>query len=164
LGGQALRTSVNVPPASIKGLITMDEVVVGKGLQSDSLSRLKVYLFKAEDCRPLVELQESCRRAIADPHADPLRAYNACHRHLTQAVALVPRLPSVDSTETDRQGSYRFENVPAAGRYQVVGVKMVQGAEPLVIVGVTGKLKAGESVTLNLSANDPWTRAATPRP
>jgi hypothetical protein len=42
----------------------------------------------------------------------------------------------------------------------VVGIKEVVGAEPLVIVGMTNKLKAGERVTLHLSANDPWTMAA----
>jgi hypothetical protein len=68
----------------------------------------------------------------------------------------------VASTEADREGFYRFENLPAAGRYQVVGVKEVEGAEPLVIVGITIKLKARERVTLHLSANGPWTRASVP--
>jgi hypothetical protein len=145
----------------IAGRITIDEVV-GRNLQSNPVSKLRIYLLRFEDSRPLQELQQRCRRAVAQPGADPLRAYDTCAQSLRQAVALVPTLPSVANTETDREGSYRFENVPLAGRYQVVGVKEVEGGEPLLIVGVTNRLKAGAHVTLNLSANDPWTRAAEP--
>jgi len=67
----------------------------------------------------------------------------------------------VATTETDRDGQYDFAGVRAPGRYSVVGVKMVEGAEPLVMVGLTDKLRAGERVTLELSANYPWTRDAT---
>jgi multidrug efflux pump subunit AcrA (membrane-fusion protein) len=80
---------------------------------------------------------------------------------LRQAVEIVPTPPVVATTETDRDGQYEFAEVLAAGRYRMVGVKLVEGAEPLV-VGITEKLKAGERVTLNLSANSPWTRDATP--
>jgi hypothetical protein len=52
------------------------------------------------------------------------------------------------------------ETSRAARRYHVVGIKIEKGSEPLVIVGVTNRLKGGERVTLNLSANDPWTGAA----
>ena len=156
--GHALRTTVNVPLAGIAGRITVDEVV-GRKLQSDPVLKLKLYLLKVEDSRPLQDLQLRCRRAVAQPNADPLRAYNTCAQSLAEAVALVPKLPYVASTETDREGFYTFENVPTTGRYQVVGVKQVEGGEPLVIVGITNKLKAGERVTLHLSANDPWTRA-----
>jgi copper(I)-binding protein len=45
----------------------------------------------------------------------------------------------------------------------VVAVKKVPGAEPIMVVGVTNKVKAGERVTINLSANNPWTRATTPQ-
>jgi hypothetical protein len=159
--GQALRTTVTVPVGGIAGRITIDEVV-GRNVQSDPVSRLKLYLLRVEDSQPLQDLQQRCRRAVADPGADPVRAYNTCAQSLRRALALVPQLRSVASTETDREGFYRFENVPAAGRYHVVGVKEVEGAEPLVIVGVTNKLKRGERVTLNLSANDPWTTAAAP--
>jgi hypothetical protein len=159
---QALRTTVNVPVGGIAGRITFDEVV-GRNVQSNPVSKLKLYLLRVEDSRPLQDLQQRCRRAVAQPGADPLRAYNTCAQGLRQALALVPQLRSLASTETDRQGFYRFDNVPAAGRYHVVGVKEVEGAEPLVIVGVTNKLKAGERVRLNLSANDPWTRAAAPQ-
>jgi hypothetical protein len=68
----------------------------------------------------------------------------------------------VATTETDRDGQHEFAGVAVAGRYQVEGVKMVEGAKPLMIVGITDKLRAGERVTLDLSANYLWTRAAMP--
>jgi hypothetical protein len=77
-------------------------------------------------------------------------------------VEIVPTLHSVAITETDRDGQYEFAAVPASDRYRVVGVKSVEGAEPLVLVGLTDKLRAGDRVTLNLSGNYPWTRDATP--
>jgi hypothetical protein len=63
---------------------------------------------------------------------------------------------------SSHDGGCELTEIPAGGRYNVVGVKTVEGAEPLVLVGTTYKLKAGESVTLDLSANDPWTRSKTP--
>ena len=160
-GRQALRSTMQVPAAGVRGHITIDEVV-GKKLQSDPIPKLKLYLLRVDDSRPLVELQESCRHAVADPRADPLRAYQTCAQNLRRAVDLVPTLPSVATTETDRDGQYEFAGVPATGRYRVVGVKLVEGAEPVVVVGIVERLKAGERVTLNLSANFPWTRDATP--
>ena len=88
-----------------------------------------------------------------------MSVYNTCSQSLAEAIELVPNLPAVASTETDRDGNYTFDDVPAAGRYQVVGVKQGEGGEPIVVVGVTQKLKAGDRVTLNFSANDPWTRS-----
>jgi hypothetical protein len=160
-GGQALRSTPNIPAAGIRGHITIDEVV-GRTAQTNPVPNLKLYLLRVDDSRPLVELQEGCRRAVADPNADPLRSYRTCDQNLRQAVDLIPTLRPVATTETDREGQYEFAGVPAAGRYHVVGVKKVEGAEPLVIVGITNRLRAGERVTLDLSANAPWTRAATP--
>jgi hypothetical protein len=85
---------------------------VGKKLQSDPIPRLKLYLLRVEDSRPLVELQEGCRRATADP----LRAYRTCDQNLREAVEIVPTLHSVAITETDRDGQYEFAAVPAADR------------------------------------------------
>jgi hypothetical protein len=146
---------------AVRGQITIDEVV-GKKVQSNPIPKLKLFLLRVDDSLPLVELQQSCRRATADLHADPLRVYQTCSQNLRQAVALVPTLHAVATTETDRDGRYEFAAVPTADRYRVVGIKTVEGGEPLVTVGITNKLKPGESVTLNLSANDPWTRDATP--
>jgi len=160
-GGQALRSTVKVPPAGLRGRITIDEVV-GRQSQSSPITKLKIYLLRVEDSRPLVELQDGCRRAMKDPGADLVRAYDLCSRNLRRLVDIVPTLPSVATTETDRDGGYEFAEVPAAGRYYVVGVKPVEGAEPLAMVGSTNKMRAGESVTPNLSANDPSTRASTP--
>lgn len=113
-----------------------------------------------EDSRRFQELQQRCRRATAQPKADPLSVYNICTQSIAEAVDLVPNLPSVARAEMDREGFYEFESVRAAGRYHVVGVKKGEGSELLVIVGVTQKSKGGERVTLNLSENDPWTGAA----
>ncbi|MFZ0962504.1 MAG: hypothetical protein WAO35_16530 [Terriglobia bacterium] len=131
-------------------------------MQSSPIPKLKLFLLRVDDSKPLVDLQERCWHAVADPKADPVRAYNTCDQSLRQAATLVPTLPSIATTETDRDGQYEFAGVPAAGRYHVVGVKIVEGAEPLVIVGMTNRLRAGERVTLDLSANTPWTRATAP--
>ena len=159
--GQALRTTVKAPTGEVRGHITIDEVV-GTKAQSNPVPELKLYLLRVDDARPLVVLQENCRRATSDPNADPVRAYQTCDQSLRQAVNLVPTLPSVATTETDRDGQYEFAEVPATGRYKVVGVKKVEGAEPFLLVGMTNRLRAGERITLNLSANDPWTKATTP--
>jgi len=160
-GGQALRPTLRAPVAGVTGHITIDEVV-GRKMQSNPIPKLKLFLLRVEDSQPLVELQQGCRRATADPDADPLQAYRTCSQNVRKAVTLVPTLPSVATTETDRDGQYEFAAVPAAARYRVVGVKIVQGAEPIVMVGLTEKLQAGARVKLDLSANFPWTRDATP--
>lgn len=160
-GGQALRSTTKVTSAAVTGQITIDEVV-GKQLHSNPVPKLKVYLLRIGESQPLVELQQSCRRATADPKADPLRAYQTCDQNLRHAVELLPTLHAAATTETDHNGKYEFAEVPSVGRYRVVGIKLVEGAEPLVVVGLTNELKPGASVTLNLSANFPWTRDATP--
>ncbi len=160
--GQTLRSTVRVPASSVRGRITIDEVV-GREPQTNPIPKLKIYLFRADDTKALVELQEACRRGMKDPGANLMRAYDTCSQNLRRVVEMVPTLPAVATTETDRDGGYEFAEVPALGRYYVVGVKPVEGAEPLAIVGFTNKMQAGGRVTLNLSANDPWTRATTPR-
>ena len=144
-GQQALRSTVRIPTAGVRGRVTIDEVV-GHAVQSNPIPKLKLYLLRVDDTRPLVQLQESCRRATADPHADPLRAYRTCSQNLRSAVALVPTLPSVATAETDRDGGYEFAAVPASGRYHVVGVKMVEGGEPIVMVGIVECTKSLEQI------------------
>ena len=160
-GGQALRSTPKVATAGVRGQITMDEYV-GSKLQSSPVPKLKMYLLRVPDSKPLVALQERCRRVTAAPNADPMQVYRTCDQNLKEAVDLVPSLPAVATAETDRDGQYEFPEVPATGSYHVVGVKTVEGGSPLVLVGMTNKLKAGDRVTLNFSANDPWTRAKTP--
>jgi len=77
-------------------------------------------------------------------------------------VNLIPTLPTVGVAETDHEGQYEFNEIPATGRYRVVGVKPVEGAEPILVVGLTEKLRAGQILKFDLSANLPWTRDATP--
>ena len=161
LSGQALRSSPTARTAGVTGHITINEVV-GKQAQSTPIAKLKLYLVRAEDGRPLIDLQGSCRRAMKDPGEDAMRAYNTCSEGLRRFVELVPTLPAVATTETDRDGSYEFAEVPASGRYYVVAVKTLEGAEPWAMVGLTNKLVAGQRVTMDLSANDPWTQPKTP--
>ena len=70
-------------------------------------------------------------------------------------------VPCVATTATDCDGRYEFAGLPAAGRYHMAGV-MVEGAELLLIVAITSNMRAGEGITLNLSANYPWIRDAMP--
>src|SRR5579872_2957943 len=69
-GQQALRSTIRIPTAGLRGRITIDEVV-GRAVQSNPIPKLKLYLLRAEDTKPLVQLQESCRRATADANSNP---------------------------------------------------------------------------------------------
>lgn len=158
-GAQALRSIPKPASANVRVHITIDEVV-GRKVQTNPIPKIKLYLLLVENTRPLVELQEACRRATADPNAIPYQTYRTCDQNMRQAVTLVSTLPAVATAETDRDGQYDFGEVPPAS-YKVIAVKNVEDGEPIVIVGATNKLKTGEHVTLNLSANDPWTRTAT---
>ncbi len=161
LWGQALRSSPTARTAGVKGHITLDEVV-GKEAQSTLVPKLKLYLVRADDGRELIALQDNCRRATKDPAEDPMRVFNICSAALRRVVELVPTLPAVATTETARDGSYEFAEVPAAGRYYVLGVKTLEDAEPWAMVGLTHRLVPGQRITLDLSPNDPWTHPKTP--
>jgi len=146
-----------VLPATIEGRITV-VLIVNRTRETNPLRSLPVYLFAVEDSRPLQALQRRCRGALAQPRMDPVSVYETCRKCLAEAAELVPRLPATATTQTDREGFYRFDNVPALRRYQVVGVK-VEEDEPIVIVGLTPRLRSGQRVALDLSENDPWTSA-----
>lgn len=161
LWGQALRSSPTARTAGVKGHITIDEVV-GKEAQSTPVPKLKLYLVRADDSRELIALQESCSRATKDPGKDPMRVFNICSEALRRVVELVPTLPAIATTETGGDGSYEFAEVPAAGRYYVLGVKTLEDAEPWAMIGLTQRLEPGQRITLDLSPNDPWTHAKTP--
>jgi hypothetical protein len=124
---------------------------------------LTVYLFTLEASKPFQDLQQRCRRAMAAPRADPVQTYQLCDKALAEAVELIPRLRATATTQTDRDGSFRFENVAAGRRYQVVGVKPGEGGSPVVVVATTARLRQGENVTLSLSENEPWTGSLFPR-
>jgi hypothetical protein len=147
-----------MPTASVSGRVTV-HMTVGRTFGEHPVASLPLYLLRVEDSKAFQELQRKCRRAVARTQADAAAAaYETCTASLADAAKLVPELPATASGKTDREGNFRFENVPARGRYQVVGVKY-EGDEPVVIVGLTPPLKAGGETQLRLSENDPWTAA-----
>jgi len=148
--------------ADIQGKVTVD-MTINRTFGTHPVRDLTLHLLKVEDARPLQELQIKCRSAVSKPKADPVAAYQLCSKGLAEAVELVPRLPLAATTRTDREGFYRFDGVETGKQYQVVGVKVEDGT-PIVIVGLTGKLKPGERVRVDLSENDPWTNAVPPQP
>jgi hypothetical protein len=76
---------------------------------------------------------------------------------LAEAFELVPRLPAVATARTDRDGSFRFDNLEPGRRYHLVGIKPGGVGSPVVIVATTARLRPGEHLALELSENDPWT-------
>jgi hypothetical protein len=148
------------PLTSIGGRITVVETI-NHTVAARTLPNLTVYLFDLDQSKPLQQLQHKCRRTTAKPgggDATAFAAYNFCVDCLGQAVELVPYLNSAGATRTDGDGYYKFEDVPPARWYQVVVVKVEDG-EPIVIVGLTPKLKPAQRVTIDLRENDPWTNA-----
>ena len=158
--GRAGAQSRATAPATIEGRITVVEAI-NRSVEATPIRNRAVYLFNLGQSKPLQELQHRCRKAPAKPGGDAgtaFAAYNACNSNLGEAVKLVPQLPAVAMTKTDNDGHYKFENVPPAQRYQVVMVMMEDG-DPIVIVGLTTKLKAEQRLTIDLRENDPWTNA-----
>jgi len=160
LSAQTRLRSVARPPATIQGHVTV-AMTIGHTFGTHPVAKLQLYLFRVEDSRPLQEHQRRCRRAVGQSFASPSAAYDICMQGLEEAAKLVPNLPATSTTQTDQEGFYRFENVAPGRRYQVVAAKS-EGESPEVIVGLTGRLKPGDRVTLDLSENDPWTEALPP--
>jgi len=134
---------------------------VGRTFGEHPVANLSLYLIRVEDGKAFHELQRKCRKAVAQGQSNPAAAYDVCIQSLSDAARMVPQMASATKAQTDREGNYRFENVPAGGRYQVVGIKY-EGDEPVVIVGLTARLKAGEEFKINLSENEAWTDALPP--
>jgi hypothetical protein len=136
-------------------------MTVSRTFGEHPVPNLQLYLLRVEDSKALQELQRKCRRALAATRTDPSAAYDTCMTSLTEAARTVPQLASTASVQTDRDGYYRFENVPPGGRYQIVGVRF-DGEDPVVIVGLTPKLKPGDKHRTDLSENAAWTDALPP--
>jgi hypothetical protein len=166
LGGAAIaqqkpsQFAPSIPASSIVGRATV-QMTVGKTYGEYPLARLKLYLLRAEDGKALHALQRKCRQALARTSSAPGATYDICSASQEEAAQLVPTLAAAATAQTDRDGNYRFDAVPAGGRYQVVGVKM-EGGEATLIVGLTALLKPGAELKLNLSENDDWTQAVPP--
>lgn len=154
--GQAKRLVGEVPPASVRGRVIVFETINRKAT-TNPVRDLQVYLFKPETTKPFVELQSKCRRAMAQPKADPVQTYHLCEIALAEAFELVPTLPAVATAKTGADGSFSFENIAPGRPYHVIGIKAGKGGSPIVIVVKTARLRPGQQLSLELSENEPWT-------
>jgi len=77
-------------------------------------------------------------------NADPMRAYYNVQPGLGASGGPRPSLPFVASGETDRD-DVSFESVPAAGATRSLRSRKCRAAEPIVVVGVTNKLKVASA-------------------
>lgn len=154
---KASRLTTTPPMASVLGRVTVHETV-GRTFGEHPVANLSLYLIRVEDGKAFQELQRKCRKAVGQGQSNPAAAYDVCMQSLSYAARMVPQMSSAIKAQTDREGNYRFENVPAGGRYQVVGVKY-EGDEPVVIVGLTARLRPGQEFIVNLSENAAWTDA-----
>lgn len=151
------RLTTTPPMASVQGRVTV-HMNVGRTFDEHPVARLPLYLLRVEDAKALQALQRRCRTAVARARANALAAYDTCTEGLADAARLVPKMAVTATAETDRDGNYRFQEVPAGGRYQVVGIKY-EGEDPVVIVGLTHRLRPGEECKVDLSENSAWTDA-----
>lgn len=157
---RASRLTTTPPLASVEGRVSV-HMTVGRVFGEHAVPNLTLYLFRIEDSKAFQELQRKCRKAVAGGQSNPAAAYDVCMQSIAEAARLVQQMTPTATAQSDREGNYKFESVPAGGRYQVVGVKY-EGEEPIVIVGLTSHLKPGENHKVNLSENDAWTDALPP--
>jgi hypothetical protein len=156
LAGQAKRLTRDVSPASVRGRVTVFEAI-NRTATTNPVRDLQVYLFISQTSKPFEELQHKCRRAMAQPEADPMQTYQLCETALAEAFELIPKLPATATTRTDPDGSFYFDNVAPGRQYHVIGLKPGEDGSPIVIVAKTPPLRPGQKLTLELSENDPWT-------
>lgn len=146
------------PPANLEGKLKV-YMLSSEELGDFPLDDVEVYLFTLEQSKPLQELQRRCKQAMRRTGIDPTAVYEVCRQSQEAAADLVPKLPRVGFTRTDRRGVYRFSQISPGQRYQqVVGLKYEAG-DPILMVRVTPRLKSGESCELNISENEPWVDA-----
>jgi len=154
--GQAKRLVREVSPASVRGRAIVFETI-NRTATTNPVRDLQVYLFTPEAARPFEELQQKCRRAMAQPNADPVQTDQLCDKALAEAFELIPRLPAMARAQTGADGSFFFDNVAPGRQYHVIGVKPGEGGSPVVIVVKTTRLRPGQELALELSENQPWT-------
>jgi hypothetical protein len=154
--GQAKRPARDVSPATVRGRVTVFETI-NRTATTNPVRDLHVYLFNSEASKPFEELQRKCRRAMAQPKADPMQTYQLCERALAEAFELIPKLPAIATVRTDPDGSFHFDNVAPGRQYHVIGIKPGEGGSPIVIEAKTPPLRPGQKLSLELSENDPWT-------
>jgi hypothetical protein len=154
--GQAKQPVTEVSPASVRGRVTVFETI-NRTPTTNPVRDLRVYLFTPEASKPFEELQLRCRRAMAQPKADPVQTYQLCEKALAEAFELIPKLPAMATARTDHEGSFYFDNVASGRQYHVIGIKPDEDGRPIVIGAKTTRLRPGQKLTLELSENDPWT-------
>jgi hypothetical protein len=154
--GQAKRLVGEVSPASVRGRATVFETI-NRTATTNPVRNLQVYLFTPEAAKPFEELQHKCRRAMAQPNANPVQTYQLCEKALAEAFELIPKLPATATARTGTDGSFFFDNVAPGRQYHVIGIKLDEGGSPIVIVVKTARLRPGQTLTLELSENEPWT-------
>jgi hypothetical protein len=154
--GQAKRVAGEAPPASVWGRATVFETI-NRTPTTNPVRDLQVYLFTLEASKPFEEVQQKCRRAMAQPKADPVRTYQLCEAALAEAFGLVPKLSAMAMARTDPDGSFHFNNLVPGQQYHLIGIKRDEGGSPIVVVAKTPRLRPGQKLTLELSENDPWT-------
>jgi hypothetical protein len=154
--GQAKRLVGEVSPASVRGRATVFETI-NRTATTNPVRDLQIYVFTLEAAKPFEELQQKCRRAMAQPSADPVQTYQLCEKALAEAFELIPKLPAMATARTGADGSFFFDNLAPGRQYHVIGIKPGEGGSPIVIVAKTTRLRPGEKFTLELSENDPWT-------
>ena len=145
------------PTGSISGKVTV-QMTVGRTVGEYPVANLSLYLLRVEDGKALHDLQRKCRQALARTSSDPGATYDLCTQSQAEAARLVPQLAVAATSQTGRDGQYRFSAVQAGGQYQIVGLRY-DGEEPTLVVALTRKIKAGEDINLNLSENGDWTEA-----
>jgi hypothetical protein len=154
--GQAQRLVRAVSPASVRGRATVFESI-NRTATTNAVRDLRVYLLTPEAAKPFEDLQHKCRRAMAQPNADPVQTYQLCEKALAEAFELIPKLPAIATAKTGADGSFYFDNVAPGRQYQVIGIKPGEGVSPVVIVVKTARLRPGQELALELSENEPWT-------
>jgi hypothetical protein len=151
------KSAAPLAPANLEGKMTV-YMLAGNKLDDFPLNDVEVYLFTLEQSKPLQELQRRCKQAMRRSGIDATAIYEVCRQSEEAAADLVPKLPRAGFTRTDRSGAYRFPEIASGQRYHVVGLKYEAG-DPVLMVGVTPRLKPGESCSLDISENNPWVDA-----
>jgi len=154
--GQAKRLVAEVSPASVGGQATVYETI-NRTPTTNPVRNLQVYLFTLEASKPFEALQLKCRRAMAQPKADPVQTYRLCEAALAEAFELIPKLPAMATVRTEPDGSFHFDNLAPNRQYHLIGIKRDEGGSPIVVVAKTPRLRSGQKLTLELSENEPWT-------
>ena len=116
---------------------------------------ITVYLIPAQKSVGLTRLQEERCRRLRRSGISENEAHDIGERYRNNAIALIPHLPHISKTKTDKRGRYRFPSVPAGKAYKVVALEPYEDTEYFEI-RTTGVLKPSEKLQIDLDERDPW--------